>query len=173
MSKCYVKLHIKASYKEKPSVLLLLYKGSTNLYMWTLPSEETVHAVNLSISLHYLAVIQQQGLSLDETFTQASLISITVYSLIRVLFDLTFDINHPWMKIIQASPVSSRTANCTTHAEDVKFTFYKGHIRDELQVTGPDLTGAHICKCKFKRNSFDILVNTPCMGFLLFSSSWR
>lgn len=46
LSNCYVKLHMKASYKEKSSVLFVLHRGSTKLYRWTSPSEETVYAVN-------------------------------------------------------------------------------------------------------------------------------
>lgn len=39
---------MKASYKEKSfkGVLFVLYKGSTNLYIWTSPLEETNYAVN-------------------------------------------------------------------------------------------------------------------------------
>lgn len=39
-----------------------------------------------------------------------------------------------------------------TRAEDAKYSPYTsdGHIRAELQITGPDLTGACVLKCDFE-----------------------
>lgn len=62
--------------------------------------------------------------SSEENVAQASLLSMITVFLICVSLDLY--INYPWIKTIQASPMSPQTANCTTQAWDVMF--YSSHI---------------------------------------------